>query len=87
MVEQRYHIQHNTPKQCGPMTAAIPPDWNVFKQIFADHWDGFTRVYSRYATSYYAGLVTRCLGAGIPQRWGISNIGVYAVAKGSITSP
>jgi hypothetical protein len=70
VVEQRYHIQHNTPKQCGPMTAAAPPDWNVFKQIFADHWDGFTHVYSRYATSYYASLVDKMLGCGNPAKMG-----------------
>jgi hypothetical protein len=34
------------------MTAEALPAWNVFKQIFAEHWDGFTRVYPRYATRY-----------------------------------
>jgi len=34
------------------MTAATPPAWSIFKQIFADHWDGFKRVYPRYNRRY-----------------------------------
>jgi hypothetical protein len=30
------------------MMAEATLDWNVFKQIFAEHWDGFKRVYPRY---------------------------------------
>jgi hypothetical protein len=41
------------------MLAAPSGDWNVFKQIFAEHWDGFKRVYSRYDTPYYKGLVDK----------------------------
>jgi len=52
------------------MTAETLPAWNVFKQIFAEHWDGFTRVYSRYDTRYYAGLVDKMLGCGNPDRMG-----------------
>jgi hypothetical protein len=26
------------------MTAAAPPAWNLFKQIFTEHWDGFKHV-------------------------------------------
>jgi putative transposase/transposase-like zinc-binding protein len=44
--------------------------WNVFKQIFAEHWDGFTRVYPRYDTPYYAGLVDQMLGCGNPEKMG-----------------
>ena len=29
------------------MLAALLQDWNVFKQIFAAHWDGFTHAYPR----------------------------------------
>ena len=70
MVEQRYYTQPNTPKRDGLMTAEAPPDWNVFKQIFAQHWDGFTRVYPRYNKSYYAGLVDKMLGCGNPEKMG-----------------
>jgi hypothetical protein len=52
------------------MTAESPSDWNVFKQIFAEHWDGFTRVYTRYALPYYAGLVEQMLGCGNPEKMG-----------------
>ena len=44
------------------MTAEALPAWNVFKQIFAEHWDGFKRVYPRYDTRYYEGLVDKMLG-------------------------
>ena len=33
-----------TPTQCDPMMAASSWDWNVFKQIFADHWEGVSQV-------------------------------------------
>jgi len=52
------------------MTAAVPPAWNIFKQIFAEHWDGFTRAYPRYKTRYYAGLVAKMLGCGDPDKMG-----------------
>jgi len=34
------------------MMAAPSRDWNIFKQIFADHWDGFTHAHPRYQTAY-----------------------------------
>ena len=52
------------------MTAAAPPAWNIFKQIFAEHWDGFTRVHPRYNKSYYDGLVNKMLGCGDPAQMG-----------------
>ena len=52
------------------MTAEATPDWNVFKQIFAEHWDGFPRVYPRYQRSYYDGLVEKMLGCGNPEKVG-----------------
>ena len=45
-------------------------DWNVFKQIFAEHWDGFTHAHPRYQTSYYDGLVAKMLGCGNPEQMG-----------------
>jgi hypothetical protein len=53
-----------------PMTAAAVPAWNIFKQIFAEHWDGFTRAHPRSKTRYYAGLVAKMLGCGDPDQMG-----------------
>jgi Putative transposase/Transposase zinc-binding domain len=52
------------------MTAAPTPDWNVFKQIFANHWDGFKRVYPRYDQRYYDSLVHKMLACGNPAKMG-----------------
>jgi Putative transposase/Transposase zinc-binding domain len=52
------------------MLAAPSQDWNVFKQIFVEHWDGFTRVYPRYHTRYYDGLVDKMLRCGNPDKMG-----------------
>jgi transposase-like zinc-binding protein len=52
------------------MTAAATPDWNAFKQIFANHWDGFKRVYPRYDQRYYDGLVHKMLACGNPEKMG-----------------
>ena len=52
------------------MLAAPSRDWNVFKQIFAEHWDGFTHAHPRYQTSYYDGLVAKMLGCGNPEKMG-----------------
>jgi hypothetical protein len=52
------------------MTAAAPPAWNLFKQIFADHWDGFKRAHPRYDRRYYDGLVEKMLGCGNPDQMG-----------------
>ena len=52
------------------MTAAAPPAWNLFKQIFADHWDGFKRMHPRYDRRYYDGLVEKMLRCGNPDQMG-----------------
>jgi hypothetical protein len=52
------------------MTTATPPAWSIFKQIFADHWDGFKRVYRRYDRRYYDDLVAKMLGCGDPDQMG-----------------
>jgi Putative transposase/Transposase zinc-binding domain len=52
------------------MIAAPSQDWNIFKQIFVEHWDGFTRVYPRYRTRYYDGLVDKMLRCGHPDKIG-----------------
>ena len=52
------------------MMAAPSRDWNIFKQIFADHWDGFTHAHPRYQTAYYNDLVSKMLACGKPEKMG-----------------
>ena len=52
------------------MTAEATPAWNVFKQIFAEHWDGFKCAYPRYDRRYYDGLVHKMLACGDPEQMG-----------------
>ena len=52
------------------MIAASSWDWNVFKQIFADHWEPFRHAHPRYQTAYYDGLVEKMLGCGNPDTMG-----------------
>src|SRR5499433_957773 len=52
------------------MTAEALLAWNVFKQIFAEHWDGFQHVYPRYHTRYYDSLVNKMLACGEPEKIG-----------------
>ena len=52
------------------MMAAPSRDWNIFKQIFADHWDGFTHTHPRYQTAYYHDLVSKMLACGNPDKMG-----------------
>lgn len=52
------------------MLTAPSRDWNVFKQIFADHWDTFRQAHPRYQTPYYEKLVAKMLACGNPKRMG-----------------
>ena len=52
------------------MTAHVSRDWSVFKQIFADHWDGFKHAHPRYHKAYYDGLVAKMLDCGNPDKMG-----------------
>jgi len=52
------------------MTTATPPAWNLFKQIFAEHWDGFKHIHPRYNKPYYDSLVDKMLGCGDPEKIG-----------------
>jgi Transposase zinc-binding domain/Putative transposase len=70
VVKQRYRTHPNTSARCALLLAAPSQDWNVFKQIFVEHWDGFKGVYPRYNTSYYAGLVEKMLRCGNPEQMG-----------------
>ena len=44
--------------------------WNVFKQIFTDHWDGFKKAHPRYNTSYHDEIVKKMLDCGNPEKMG-----------------
>jgi hypothetical protein len=46
------------------MKAELTPGWNVFKQIFHDHWDEFKQFNPRYDTAYYDELVNKMLACG-----------------------
>jgi hypothetical protein len=52
------------------MLVAPSRDWNVFKQIFADHWEEFRQAHPRYQTAYYDDLVTKMLGCGNSDKMG-----------------
>jgi hypothetical protein len=52
------------------MMAASSRDWNVFKQIFADHWEPFQQAHPRYQTAYYDSLVAKMLACGNPEKIG-----------------
>ena len=52
------------------MLVAPARDWNVFQQIFAEHWNGFKHAHPRYQTAYYDGLVAKMLRCGDPDQMG-----------------
>ena len=52
------------------MLVAPSRDWNVFKPIFADHWEEFTQAHPRDQTASYDDLVTKMLGGGNPDKMG-----------------
>ena len=52
------------------MLVAPSRDWNVFKQIFADHWEPFQQAHPRYQTAYYDSLVAKMLACGNPEKIG-----------------
>jgi hypothetical protein len=45
-------------------------DWNIFQQIFAEHWDAFAHAPPRYQTPYYESLVAKMLACGNPEQMG-----------------
>ena len=49
----------SVPMKMG-MKAEEVKGWNVFKQIFADHWEGFKRKYPKYSEGHYEEQVKRC---------------------------
>jgi hypothetical protein len=52
------------------MLTAPSRDWNVFKQIFVDHWQEFQQAHVRYQTAYYDDLVAKMLACGNPEQMG-----------------
>ena len=53
------------------MLVAPSRDWNVFKPIFAEHWEEFTQAHPRDQTASYDDLVTKMLGCGNPDKMGV----------------
>jgi len=70
VVKKLHHNNANTLTRYALMIAAPSQDWNVFQQIFVEHWDGFKRVYPRYQTPYYDDLVDKMLRCGNPDKMG-----------------
>ena len=52
------------------MKAEEVKGWNVFKQIFADHWEGFKRKYPKYSEGHYEEQVKKMLSCGNPEEMG-----------------
>jgi Putative transposase/Transposase zinc-binding domain len=67
---QALYRKRTTSTRCALMLAAPARNWNIFKQIFAEHWEGFTHAHPRYQTSYYEGLVAKMLACGNPAKMG-----------------
>ena len=70
MGQPRHHHHLNTPPWCALMLVAPSRDWNVFKPIFAEHWEEFTQAHPRDQTASYDDLVTKMLGGGNPDKMG-----------------
>jgi hypothetical protein len=51
--------------------------WNIFKQIFLDHWEGFKKAYSRYSTEYYDEVVGKMLDCGDPDKMGSHRVFMF----------
>src|SRR5262245_58480544 len=55
----------------GALRLAAPSrDWNVFKPILAEHWDGFTHAQPRSQTPSDHALVAKRLACGNPEKIG-----------------
>ena len=58
-------------------------DWNVYKQIFADHWDGFKKEHPLYDKEYYDDLVEKMLSCGDPRQMGYVEYRCMSCGQGS----
>jgi putative transposase/transposase-like zinc-binding protein len=70
MIQPLHRNKLMTPTRCELMLVQPSGDWNVFKQIFADHWEAFQHAHPRYQTSYYDDLVAKMLDCGNPAKMG-----------------
>jgi Putative transposase/Transposase zinc-binding domain len=52
------------------MAAEVMVGWNVFKEVFTEHWEGFKQFRPRYDTPYYDDLVGKMLRCGNPDQMG-----------------
>ena len=52
------------------MATEVIAGWNVFKEIFTEHWEGFKQFRPRYNTPYYDDLVDKMLRCGNPDQMG-----------------
>jgi len=52
------------------MAAEVIVGWNVFKEVFTEHWEGFKQFRPRYDTPYYDDLVDKMLRCGNPEQMG-----------------
>ena len=82
MVQPLHRNNTNTPTRCTLMTAEPSRDWNVFKQIFVDHWDAFQQAHPRYQTAYYDELVAKMLGCGNPDKMGYTEYRCFHCGQG-----
>lgn len=72
--------------------------WNIFKQIFLDHWEGFKNAFSRYVTEYYASgsleplaqrdeVVGKMLDCGDPDKMGAIEYLCFSCGDGKRVVP
>ena len=75
------------------MKAEEVKGWNVFKQIFSDHWEGFKKKYPKYSEGQYEEQVKKMLSCGNPEEMGYTcphedgdRIFVYGLCTGKSRS-
>ena len=61
--------------------------WNVFKEIFSSHWDGFKEKYEHYNTEYYDRVVEKMLSCGDPEEMGYIEYRCQRCGEGSRVVP
>ena len=57
--------------------------WNVFKQIFNDHWGGFKKAYTRYSEPYYEEQVKKMMNCGNQEEMGYIGYLCFGCGQGS----
>jgi Putative transposase/Transposase zinc-binding domain len=70
MVQPLHRNLTNTLTWYYAMVVEPSPDWSVFQQIFANHWEVFQHAHPRYQTPHYNGLVAEMLACGNPEQVG-----------------